>query len=161
VSPVQLAFLAGLALVLLAVLAFAAIVVRAAAVAGDTSTFRLFASHSEHGELGRAAFLAHRVTGFAIFAFLALHVIDIGLYSVSQRLYDEVQKLYGSAPLRVFECGLLFAVLFHTGNGLRLLAIDAGRLSAVWSRRLLVAAVAVAAVAGTAGSVLILAPLFG
>jgi succinate dehydrogenase / fumarate reductase cytochrome b subunit len=99
------------------------------------------------------------VTGFAIFAFLVLHVLDIGLYSVSHGLYDDVQGLYGSAPLRAFECGLLLAVLFHTGNGLRLLAVDAGRLSAAWSRRLLVAVLAACALAGAAGSALILQPV--
>jgi succinate dehydrogenase / fumarate reductase cytochrome b subunit len=159
-SAVQVSFLVGLVLVLAAVLAFAAVVVRGAA-AGDASTLGLLAPRADHAELGRTAYLAHRITGFAIFAFLLLHVLDVGLYSLSHRLYDEVQTLYGSAPLRVFECGLLLAVLFHTGNGLRLLAIDVARLSAAWSRRLLVAVLAVAAVAGAAGSALILAPLFG
>jgi succinate dehydrogenase cytochrome b subunit len=158
VNAIQVAFVAGLLLVLLAVVAFSITVVRSAARGGRVG---LFGSRSEHAELGRAAFLAHRLTGFAIFAFLALHILDIGLDSVSHRLYDEVQKLYGTAPLRVFECGLLLAVLFHTGNGLRLLVLDGWRLSPVWSRRLLVVVLGVGALAGAGGSALILAPLFG
>jgi succinate dehydrogenase / fumarate reductase cytochrome b subunit len=159
VTAVQALFLAGLAIVLVTVVGFAVVVIGGAA-GGRPAATRLLAQRPGHAELGRAAHLAHRITGFAIFAFLALHVLDVGLYSVSRRLYDGVQTLYGSAPLRVFECGLLVAVVFHTANGLRLLAIDAGRLSASASRRLLVAAVAITAAAGAAGSVLILAPLF-
>jgi succinate dehydrogenase / fumarate reductase cytochrome b subunit len=158
-SAVQAVFLAGLTLVLVSVVAFAAYVVGGAA-GGRTPALRLLAQRPDHAELGRAAHLAHRITGFAIFAFLVLHVLDVGLYSVSSRLYDSVQTLYGSAPLRVFECGLLFAVLFHTGNGLRLLTIDAARLSGAWSRRLLVGVLVAVAVAGSGGSALILDPLF-
>jgi succinate dehydrogenase cytochrome b subunit len=158
-SVAQAAFLAGLVLVLFAVVAFSAFVLRAAAARGGTISAGLLVPRAGRAELGRAAFLAHRITGFAIFAFLALHILDIGLYSVSHRLYDDAQSLYGTAPLRVFECGLLLAVLFHTGNGLRLVAIDAGRLPAIWARRLLVAVLAVVAVSGAGGSALILAPL--
>jgi succinate dehydrogenase / fumarate reductase cytochrome b subunit len=159
-SGVQIAFLAGLVAVLAAVAAFSAVVVRSAVRGGRAAGLGLFGSHTEHSRLGRGAFLAHRLTGFAIFAFLCLHILDVGLYSVSRRLYDDVQPLYGSAPLRVFESGLLFAVLFHTGNGLRLLAVDVVRLSAVWTRRLLQLVIAVSAASGVAGSALILSPLF-
>jgi succinate dehydrogenase / fumarate reductase, cytochrome b subunit len=62
--------------------------------------------------------------------------------------------------LRCFECGLLFAILFHTFNGLRLLGIDLGNLCVETSRRLLLIAVALTAVVGLAGSVVILKPVF-
>jgi succinate dehydrogenase / fumarate reductase, cytochrome b subunit len=160
VSAAQTVFLCGFAAVLAAVAAFSAVVVRSATRGGRAAALGLFGRRTEHSRAGRAAFLAHRLSGFAIFAFLCLHILDIGLFSVSRRLYDDVQPVYGSAPLRVFECGLLFAVLFHTGNGLRLLAVDAVRLSTVWTGRLLQLVVAVAAAGGLAGSALILAPLF-
>ena len=159
-SAIQIAFLAGLVTVLVAVAAFSAAVVRSAVRGGRAAALGLFGGHTEHSQLGRGAFLAHRLTGFAIFSFLCLHILDVGLFSVSRRLYDEVQPLYGSAPLRVFECGLLFAVLFHTGNGLRLLAVDVVRLSAVWTRRLLQLVIVLSAASGVAGSALILSPLF-
>ena len=63
--------------------------------------------------------------------------------------------------MRVFECGLLFAVLFHTANGLRLLAVDIVPLSPAWSRRSLQAVVAASSAVGVAGSAVILAPVFG
>lgn len=158
-NAVQVGFVVGLLLVLFGVSAFAGLVIRSAARGGRTAGLGLLGARSDHAELGRAAFLAHRISGFAIFAFLALHILDIGLYSVSHGLYDDVQRLYGSTPLRLFECGLLFAVLFHTGNGLRLLALDLAA-SPRWSRRLLRLVIATVALVGAAGSALILAPVF-
>ena len=160
-NAAQAVFLFGFVLVLGAVATFAVVVARSAARGGRAAGLGLGGSATEHSRGGRAAFLTHRLTGFAIFAFLALHIVDVGLYSVSHRLYDDVQPIYGSWPLRIFECGLLFAILFHTGNGLRLIAVDVARLSPRWTAGLLRAVVTIATVGGAAGSVLILAPLFG
>jgi succinate dehydrogenase / fumarate reductase cytochrome b subunit len=158
-NAIQIAFMVGLVLVLAAVTAFSAAVLRSSARGGRTAGLGLFSRPPEHAEVRRAAFLAHRLTGFAIFGFLCLHILDVGLYSVSHRLYDDVQRLYGTAPLRVFECGLLFAILFHTANGLRLLALDLFSPSPPWSRRLLGVVLAVTAALGAGGSILILTPL--
>ena len=159
-NAIQIAFSAGLVIVLAAVSAFSAAVLRSAARGGRAAGFGLLSGRSDYGELGRVAFIAHRLTGFAIFGFLSLHILDVGLYSVSHALYDDVQHLYGTAPLRVFECGLLFAILFHTGNGLRLLAVDLFTTSAARARQLLWIVIATAATVGTLGSALILAPVF-
>jgi succinate dehydrogenase / fumarate reductase cytochrome b subunit len=160
VNAAQVVFLCGFAVVLAAIAAFSAVVARSAARGGRAAALGLRGGATEHARGGRAAFLTHRLTGFGIFAFLCLHIVDVGLYSVSRRLYDDVQPIYGSAPLRIFECGLLFAILFHTGNGLRLIAVDLVRLSPRWTGRLLRLVVAVATVGGVAGSVPILVPLF-
>jgi succinate dehydrogenase / fumarate reductase cytochrome b subunit len=154
------AFVVLLVAVVLAIVGYGAVVVRTAAVEGAAFDSPLSRRRGNTAELGRVAFLAHRLSGFAILAFLALHILDIGLDGVSRSAYDRVQHLYGSAPLRIFECGLLFAVLFHTGNGLRLLALDLFGLSERLSRGLLAAAAVVCAVGGVAGSVLIIRPLF-
>jgi succinate dehydrogenase / fumarate reductase cytochrome b subunit len=150
-TAAQIVFAAALVIVLLVSTGGAAAVIAAA---------RSGSRYREHAELGRAAFLAHRISGFAIFAFLALHVLDVGLFSISHRLYDQIQRLYGSPPLRVFECTLLFAVLFHTCNGLRLIALDAAP-RARWPRRLLPVVLTLTGVTGAAGSALILAPVIG
>ena len=155
------AFVAALVAVVLAIVVYGFVVLRTVAAEGASFESPLVRSRGRAQELGRLAFLAHRLTGFAIFAFLCLHILDVGLYSISHRLYDDVQPVYGSAPLRVFECGLLFAILFHTANGLRLLAFDLFGLSPQWARRLLVASAAVCAAGGVAGSTLILRPLVG
>lgn len=76
------------------------------------------------GKSGQWAFVAHRITGFLVFMFLLLHVVDVSLINISPRLYDEVHALYGNVMLRLFEVGLLGALLFHSFNGLRVVMID-------------------------------------
>ena len=41
------------------------------------------------GRSGQWAFLTHRITGFMVFFFLLLHIVDVSLISRPQ-LYDEV-----------------------------------------------------------------------
>ena len=162
----QLLFVLALIGVLVGVTAFGALILVTAARSGGGSYLtiefvrRLRRSPAERAEVNRWAFYAHRFTGFAIFAFLCLHIVDVSLYSVSRELYGEVHELYGTAPMRLFECGLLFAILFHAFNGLRLLAVDLADLGLTASRRVLAGVVALTIVLGTAGSAVILAPVF-
>ena len=76
------------------------------------------------GKSGQWAFVMHRITGFLVFMFLLLHVIDVSLVNASPTLYNEVHDLYGNVLLRLFEIGLLGALVFHSFNGLRIVMID-------------------------------------
>lgn len=165
-TAAQGVFLVGFTLVTLAVVAFAAVVlVSARRVDGGSFPSwallgRIARSREERAEVARWAFYAHRISGFGIFAFLCLHVVDVSLYAFSPALYDGVHVLYGSAPMRVFECALLLAICFHTLNGLRLLAVDIADLGLAASVRLLGAVTVVTLVVGIAGSVVIMRPVF-
>jgi succinate dehydrogenase / fumarate reductase cytochrome b subunit len=75
------------------------------------------------GRSGQWVFLLHRITGFLVFFFLLLHIVDVSLVAWP-KLYDEVHALYGNVLLRLFEVGLLFALVFHSLNGLRIVMID-------------------------------------
>lgn len=75
------------------------------------------------GKSGQWAFITHRVTGFLVFMFLLLHVVDVSLVQ-DKHLYNEVHAVYGNVVLRLFEVGLLFALVFHALNGLRIVMID-------------------------------------
>jgi succinate dehydrogenase / fumarate reductase, cytochrome b subunit len=76
------------------------------------------------GKSGQWAFVGHRVSGVLVFFFLLLHIVDVSLINADPVLYDEVHELYGNILLRVFEVGLLFALLFHSLNGLRIVLVD-------------------------------------
>ena len=76
------------------------------------------------GKSGQWAFVGHRVSGVLVFLFLLLHIVDVSLINADPVLYDEVHELYGNVLLRVFEVGLLFALLFHSLNGLRIVLVD-------------------------------------
>jgi succinate dehydrogenase / fumarate reductase cytochrome b subunit len=75
------------------------------------------------GKSGQWGFLLHRFTGFGVFMFLMLHIVDVSLVQ-NKRLYNNVHALYGNVFFRLFEVGLLFALIFHALNGLRIVAID-------------------------------------
>lgn len=56
--------------------------------------------------------------------FLLLHIVDVSLVNANPDLYDEVHDLYGNIFLRIFEVGLLAALVFHSLNGLRIITYD-------------------------------------
>jgi succinate dehydrogenase / fumarate reductase cytochrome b subunit len=162
VTPAQGAFLVALGAAILLTAGLAWLVldqarrrggdpIRRLARLGRPSAARLEAHHW--------AFYAHRVSGAGIFAFLALHVVDVGLIAVSPELYDEVHALYGTPPLRAFEVVLLGGILFHAFNGLRLLVLDLFDVDARLSERLLWAAVAGTLVALVPSAAVILGPV--
>jgi succinate dehydrogenase / fumarate reductase, cytochrome b subunit len=165
VTLAQLLFVLALAAVLIAVAGFGFVMISSAARSGGGSFLdiglirRLQRPPEERAEFNRWAFYAHRFTGFAVFAFLCLHIVDVSLYAFAPEAYDEVHALYGWTPMRLFECGLLFAILFHTFNGLRILAIDVADLGSRVSRGLLVGAVVLTALLGLGGSAIIMAPV--
>lgn len=163
-SIAQTLFVAALGLLVLALIAFTGVVVVSArrVDGGAYLTWglarRVVMSRADRGELNRWAFYAHRISGMAIFAFLALHIVDVSLYSFSRSLYDNVHYLYGTIPVRVLECGLWFAILFHTLNGLRLLVIDVADMGRDTAARVLLGITAFTIAAGIAGSLMILVP---
>ncbi|HEX7166427.1 MAG TPA: succinate dehydrogenase, cytochrome b556 subunit [Acidimicrobiales bacterium] len=76
------------------------------------------------GKSGQWAFVLHRITGFLVFFFLLLHVVDVSLINISTELYDDVHALYGNVLFRLFEVGLLGALVYHAFNGVRIVMID-------------------------------------
>lgn len=162
-TAAQSAFLVALAVVLALVALFAGLVVARARHSAGASSFGLVARLGRPStariEVHRWAFYAHRVSGVGILAFLALHLVDVGLVAVSPTLYDEVHTMYGTPPLRVFEVGLLAGILFHAFNGLRLVVLDLVDVDARTSERLLGLAIALTIVLTIPAAAVILAPV--
>ena len=109
------------------------------------------------GKSGQWAFIGHRVSGFLVYLFLLLHVVDVSLLHWPAT-YDQVHRLYGNVLLRLFEVGLLMALLFHSFNGLRIVAVDFFPEAVRNQRRLLQAVVAITLLAGIPGGIVILWP---
>ena len=76
------------------------------------------------GREGMWSWLAHRVTGFAIFFFLLVHVLDTALVRVSPEAYNAVIGTYKNPVMGVGEAGLVAAIVFHAFNGIRITLID-------------------------------------
>jgi succinate dehydrogenase / fumarate reductase cytochrome b subunit len=109
------------------------------------------------GRSGQWAFVAHRVSGFLVFFFLLLHIVDVATIRWPG-VYDEIHRLYGNVLLRSFEVGLLFALLFHTLNGLRIVVLDFFPRQVANERRLLTAVVVLTFAAGLPGAFVIIKP---
>jgi succinate dehydrogenase / fumarate reductase cytochrome b subunit len=109
------------------------------------------------GKSGQWAFLGHRISGFLVFLFLMLHVVDVSLLHWPAT-YDQVHHLYGNVLLRLFEVGLLFALVFHSLNGLRIVAVDVFPEAVRNQRRLLQGVIALTVLAGVPGGIVILWP---
>jgi succinate dehydrogenase / fumarate reductase cytochrome b subunit len=76
------------------------------------------------GREGQWSWLIHRLAGIGILFFLALHVVDIWLMGQGEEVFNELLFLYTWPPFKVMEVFLIFGVLFHAVNGLRIIIID-------------------------------------
>ncbi len=110
------------------------------------------------GRSGQWAFVLHRTSGFLVFLFLLLHIVDVSLINADTDLYDEVHQLYGNILLRIFECGLLMALLFHSLNGLRIVIVDFFPRAVANEKALTAGVVTLTLLAGIPGCLVILWP---
>ncbi len=76
------------------------------------------------GREGMWTWLAHRVTGFAIFFFLLVHVLDTSLVRISPESYNAVIGTYKNPVMGLGEAGLVAAIVYHALNGVRIMLID-------------------------------------
>jgi succinate dehydrogenase / fumarate reductase cytochrome b subunit len=76
------------------------------------------------GAEGMWSWVAHRITGIAIFFFLYVHILDTALVTVSPEAYNVVIETYKNPVVGLMEVGLVGAVLFHAFNGLRIVLVD-------------------------------------
>lgn len=76
------------------------------------------------GREGMWSWVAHRITGVAVYLFLLVHVLDTALVRVDANLYDAVIASYKTPIINLLEVGLVAAVLFHALNGVRVILVD-------------------------------------
>ena len=76
------------------------------------------------GREGMWSWVAHRITGVAVYLFLLVHVLDTALVRVDANIYDAVIASYKTPIINVLEVGLVAAVLYHALNGIRVILVD-------------------------------------
>jgi len=86
------------------------------------TTLRGYVSY--RGREGQWSFLLHRITGLGVLLFLAIHIIDTSFVYFFPNLYGEVIKLYQSTLFGLGEVALVFCLLFHGVNGVRIAYLD-------------------------------------
>jgi succinate dehydrogenase / fumarate reductase cytochrome b subunit len=76
------------------------------------------------GREGQWSWIAHRVTGVGILAFLFVHIVDTALVAWGPDAYNKVVAVYHHPIIQIMELGLVGAVIYHALNGLRVMIID-------------------------------------
>lgn len=76
------------------------------------------------GRRGHWGFVLHRLTGLGTLLFLSIHILDTATVYFDSRLYMDVIGIYRSTIFGLLEIVLVFCVLFHGVNGLRVAFYD-------------------------------------
>lgn len=76
------------------------------------------------GSIGQWSWVLHRLTGLGVVLFLTLHVIDTSWAVFYPELYVEAIAAYQSPLFTIGEFGLVFAVVYHAINGVRISVFD-------------------------------------
>lgn len=76
------------------------------------------------GREGHLSFLLHRLTGLGTLLFLIIHILDTATVYYYPSLYEHAIELYRLPVFMVGEMGLVFSVIFHGVNGLRIAYVD-------------------------------------
>lgn len=77
-----------------------------------------------NGDVGQYAWILHRASGVGLVFFLMVHVIDIMLVGLGSNVYDHTVAFYGNWFIIPMEVILVAAVIYHTLNGLRVMAVN-------------------------------------
>lgn len=76
------------------------------------------------GAIGQWSWVLHRLTGLGVVFFLVLHVIDTSWAVFYPELYEKAIATYQTPLFTIGEFGLVFAVVYHALNGLRIAVFD-------------------------------------
>ncbi|MFN8373636.1 MAG: succinate dehydrogenase, cytochrome b556 subunit [Anaerolineae bacterium] len=76
------------------------------------------------GAVGQWSWVMHRLTGLGVVLFLILHVVDTSWAVFYPDLYVRAIAAYQSPLFTLGEFGLVFAVVYHAYNGLRIIVFD-------------------------------------
>ncbi len=76
------------------------------------------------GGVGQLSFVLHRLTGLGILLFLVIHVVDTSTVFFFPSLYADAIAVYRSVPFMVGEIFLVFSVIYHGVNGVRIAIFD-------------------------------------
>ncbi len=76
------------------------------------------------GREGMWSWVAHRISGIAIFFFLLVHVLDTAMVRVSPEAYNAVMSIYKNPIMGLGEAALVAAIVYHAFNGIRIILVD-------------------------------------
>lgn len=113
------------------------------------------------GGIGQWAWAVNRVAGLGVLLFLALHIVDIFVAGFGPSLFDELLFLYKGPVVRVLDIFLVFGLLYHGINGLRLTLMDFVPRTAKHHLRLFYAQIAIFLIIFVPASLALLNEFYG
>jgi succinate dehydrogenase / fumarate reductase cytochrome b subunit len=113
------------------------------------------------GREGMWTWILHRATGIGILLFLIVHVVDTATVIYFPDFYDEALALYRHPLFRLGELAIVFSLLYHATNGLRIIVQDFWPYVMQYQRKLVWATAVVVILAMIPITWIMLAPIFG
>lgn len=113
------------------------------------------------GREGMWTWILHRLTGLGILAFLIIHVVETATVIYWPEVYDRFLATYKSPVFRFAELLIVFSVLFHAVNGLRIVVQDFWPIVMQRQRQLVWAAAAIVVLAMLPITWMMIGPLLG
>lgn len=113
------------------------------------------------GGLGMLMWALHRIAGLGILLFLALHIVDIFLLGFGKHVFNSLIGIYSAPWAHVMDVFLVFGVLFHAINGLRIIVQDFAPRVMLAEHKLVVIELVVLFIIFLPAAWALLAPLFG
>jgi succinate dehydrogenase / fumarate reductase cytochrome b subunit len=74
--------------------------------------------------IGNLSFILHRLTGLGTLLFLTIHILDTSTVYFFPELYGHAIAIYRSTPFILGEIVLVFSVIYHGVNGVRIAIFD-------------------------------------
>lgn len=90
----------------------------------DTLKLTLTGLARYSGRTGQLSFILHRLTGLGTLLFLSVHILDTATVYFFPELYSHAIDIYRSTPFMIGEIMLVFSVIFHGVNGVRIALFD-------------------------------------
>ena len=112
------------------------------------------------GREGHWAWMMHRVGGLGVLLFLALHIFDIFLIGFGPDVFNRFLFIYHSPPFRVLIVFLIYGVLYHALNGLRIIVIDFWPAATRYERQMFWAVMAIVLPVWLVAAYFTIAPIF-
>ncbi len=75
-------------------------------------------------QTGAWSWLLHRITGVGVLIFLLAHIVDTALIGLGPDAYEHALNLYRMPIFKIGEIALVFAVVYHSVNGIRVILVD-------------------------------------
>ena len=80
------------------------------------------------------AWLGHRLSGIGVLVYLFTHIVENATLSLGPDVYNTTQTWFHNLPVRLGEILLMAALVYHSLNGLRVIAMDFWPATTAWYR---------------------------